>query len=224
MLYDNHEQLNQLSRKFETSMFELRNLEYRRMQSSSKDEIAEIEKSIKTVTDEMHVFQTERRAIIEQEEEEMCPEECCENKKNKDNKKGRCNNCHKWWNESKRTFFGRERKCTKCQEMFEPETRDEIRDKNGYICDTCIDVFLEEDAREEDSQEEEELVVDVVDDRIYRAHREMGNVQGPHAVISWLKEYLEENPDDKKVTEVYELFNASNKLLEIASGLLDKIM
>lgn len=140
MLFDNREQLNQLSRKFETSMFELRNLEYRRMQSSSKDEIAEIEKSMKTVTDEMHVFQNERRAIIEQEE---------------------------------------------------------------------------------DVQEEGDHVVD---DRIYRAHREMGNVQGPHAVICCLKEYLEENPDDKKVSEVYELFNASNKLLEIASGLLDKIM
>jgi hypothetical protein len=68
---------------------------------------------------------------------DTCPMDNCENKKNWENKKGRCDACQKWWYESKRIFFGVERRCIKCQEIFEPETRDTTRDSKGYICENC---------------------------------------------------------------------------------------
>jgi hypothetical protein len=74
----------------------------------------------------------------------MCPMDNCENKKNKENKKGRCDECQKWWYELKRTFFGCERRCFKCKEIFEPETRDKTRDLEGYICDVCVEREKEE--------------------------------------------------------------------------------
>ena len=74
----------------------------------------------------------------EEEEVELCPMDNCKNERNKENKKGRCNECQKWWYETKRIFFGCERRCFKCQEIFEPETRDKTRDVEGYICYVCI--------------------------------------------------------------------------------------
>ena len=71
------------------------------------------------------------------EYDNMCPVDGCENKQNLQNKKGRCNECQTWWYETKRTFFGRERRCVTCKIIFEPETRDETRDKVGYICENC---------------------------------------------------------------------------------------
>jgi hypothetical protein len=83
---------------------------------------------------------TEEQEDVEVEvelEKDMCPMYECKNKRNLENKKGRCNECHKWWYESKRIFFGRERRCIQCQEIFEPETRDKTRDIVGYICENC---------------------------------------------------------------------------------------
>ena len=78
--------------------------------------------------------QEERRSG---EEDFTCPMEGCENKRNLENKKGRCDSCQKWWYEAKRIFFGRERRCVKCLEIFEPETRDKTHDINGYTCNDC---------------------------------------------------------------------------------------
>ena len=79
--------------------------------------------------------------ISDDEEEEvkieMCPMDGCENEKNFKNKKGRCDRCHKWWDESKRIFFGLERRCQTCKELFFPESRDATRDKEGYVCGMC---------------------------------------------------------------------------------------
>lgn len=70
----------------------------------------------------------------EEEPEKMCPMDGCENKQDLKNKKGRCDECHKWWYESKRIFFGIERRCKVCKEIFTPETRDSQREKEGYEC------------------------------------------------------------------------------------------
>ena len=67
-------------------------------------------------------------------EDDTCPMDECDNKKNVQNKKGRCNMCQKMWYESKRIFLGRERRCIKCQDIFEPE---DTRDKVEYICSIC---------------------------------------------------------------------------------------
>jgi hypothetical protein len=90
--------------------------------------------------------EAEKDKCSDEEEElvEMCPMDNCENKKNKENKKGRCDECQKWWYELKRTFFGCERRCFKCQDIFEPETRDKTRDLEGYICDVCVEREKEE--------------------------------------------------------------------------------
>ena len=90
--------------------------------------------------------EAEKDKCSDEEEElvEMCPMDNCENKKNKENKKGRCDECQKWWYELKRTFFGCERRCFKCKEIFEPETRDKTRDLEGYICDVCVEREKEE--------------------------------------------------------------------------------
>ena len=73
-------------------------------------------------------------------EDDTCPMDECVNKRNLKNKKGRCNSCQKWWYEAKRVFFGRERRCIKCQEIFEPETRDKTREKDGYVCEDCFEI------------------------------------------------------------------------------------
>jgi hypothetical protein len=72
----------------------------------------------------------------EEEDDDTCPMDECENKRNLNNKKGRCNSCQKWWYEVKRVFFGRERRCVKCQEIFEPETLE----KDVYFCVDCIEI------------------------------------------------------------------------------------
>jgi hypothetical protein len=72
------------------------------------------------------------------EPEKLCPMEGCENKQDLKNKKGRCDRCHTWWYENKRIFFGPDRRCKMCQEIFFPDTRDAVRDKEGYMCDKCI--------------------------------------------------------------------------------------
>jgi len=69
----------------------------------------------------------------EEVEDDTCPMDECDNKKNVQNKKGRCNMCQKMWYESKRIFFGRERRCIKCQDIYFPDTRDKVE----YVCNIC---------------------------------------------------------------------------------------
>jgi hypothetical protein len=110
---------------------------------------------------------TEKKRTFEEEEEddyvcssdeeeevvEMCPEDNCKNERNKENKKGRCNECQKWWYETKRIFFGCERRCFKCQDIFLPETRDKTRDVEGYICDVCVEVVVVDEVDDDEIEE-----------------------------------------------------------------------
>ncbi len=65
-----------------------------------------------------------------------CPFDGCENKRNLNNKKGRCNDCQKFWYETKWTFFGRGVRCIKCQKIFEPETNG-VKKKKDCCQDCC---------------------------------------------------------------------------------------